>query len=133
MKFQLSRDVKLFLFAIVIFTFTACKKEVVEVKVDAFAQLSTEVKVEKNVYNLLFTLQEYPYKEVGVRLSKDKASFFDGVGLNSLGANKVSKARYGIFVNGLSTNQVYYYQIYVKDSNTANEVYSDVFSFKTNP
>ncbi|RZK04650.1 MAG: hypothetical protein EOO43_22265 [Flavobacterium sp.] len=133
MKSQSSRGAKLLLFVIILFAFTSCKKETVERNIDAFAQLNTEVKADKNVYNILFSLQEYPYKEVGIKLSKNKSSFFDGIGLNNFVANKVSDNRYGVFVNGLLANQNYYYQVYVKDSNSANEVYSDVFSFKTNP
>ncbi|RYF21007.1 MAG: hypothetical protein EOO42_11380 [Flavobacteriales bacterium] len=134
MKSLLSKDVKPFLIAFVFSTFFfACKKEVVEVKIDAFAQLNPEIKSEKNIYNVLFTLQEYPYKEVGLRLSKNKSSFFSGNDLSNFVANEVSKARYGVFINGLASNQVYYYQIYVKDSKATIEVYSDVLSFKTNP
>lgn len=111
---------------------TACKKEKTEVTVDAFAQVNKEVKYDQGVYNILFSLQEYPYKEVGVRVGSSKSLIHQDKDLTYHLAHQVTANRYGIFLNALSKDKIYYYQIYVKDSIAEKIVYSDIFSFKTN-
>jgi hypothetical protein len=136
MRYPLAEDVKRLkiLFLLCLLPLLAgCKKEIVEVEIDAFAKMDTEVKNSQGIYTILFTLQEYPYKEVGLRLGTDKAMFLKGTNLTSHTANQVSANRYGVFINALKPKQIYYFQIYVKDSATAKEVYSDVSSFTTNP
>lgn len=136
MKYLLSKDVKrlnVFLLTTFLCLSMACKKEVTEVSVDAFAQVNNEVKYNQGVYNVLFTLQEYPYKEVGVMLGTSKGQFHQRTDLITYPANEVGSNRYGIFLNSLTAGKTYYYQIYVKDSASAKVVYSDVFSFITNP
>ncbi|MBC8986832.1 hypothetical protein H9X96_13725 [Pedobacter sp. N36a] len=136
MKYPLLKGIKklsiLSLFAGVL-VLTSCKKETVEVSVDAFAQLNNELKYEQGVYNVLFSLQEYPYKEIGVRVGNTKSSIHQNKDLTYYIANQVSANRYGIFLNALTRDKIYYYQIYVKDSASEKVVYSDIFSFKTNP
>ncbi len=132
MKFPSLKGVKLLLLAILL-VIISCKKEVVEINVDAFAQLNNEVKTNQGMYTILFTLQPYPYKEVSLKLAKSKESFHKNTNLTSFTANQVSENRYGVFVNNLNANETYYYQILVKDSSSSKEVSTDVFSFKTNP
>jgi hypothetical protein len=112
--------------------FASCKKEVVIVDVDAFAALNTTVSLDENVYKFMFSLEEYPYQEVGVKLSSIKST------LNEQGGNvqiaiPVGHKRYGVFYDALVRNTVYYYQIYVVDQATSQRIHSDVYSFKTNP
>lgn len=121
------------LFALFLLTLVSCKKEVTEVSVDAFAQLNNEVVFVDGVYNVQFTLQQYPYKEVGVKLATNKTMFNKNTGLTQQTANEISSNRYSTFYNLLTPKTIYYYQIYVKDSASSKEVYSDVFSFTTNP
>lgn len=135
-KYQLLKDakhLKILFLTIFLLAFMGCKKEVVEVSVDAFAQLNTEVTQTQNTYNIQFTLQEYAYKEVGVRLGTSKDMLHKNLNLTLQIANLIGSNKYGAFFNSLKVNEVYYYQIYVKDSASAKEVYSDVFSFTTNP
>lgn len=132
MRFQFTKGVSHILALILLLTLS-CKKETIEVSVDAFSQLNTEVKSDQGVYQILFTLQPYPYSEVGVRISKSKDSFYKNTGLGNFYANKVSPERYGTFINGLDRKTTYYYQIYVKDSSGPKEVHSDVYSFQTIP
>lgn len=130
MRFQLLRAASrcIYLFAaVVLFGFISCKKETVEVTVDAFAQLNTEVKKEGDVVTLLFTLQPYPYAETGVRTGPDKSAFYKGTGLIYYKANAVSNNRYGIYLDAASASKDIYYQIYVKDAKSPKEIYSDVF------
>ena len=132
MRFQLKRAASGFpylLAAMLIFGFISCKKETVEVIVDAFAQLNTEVKKEGDVLTLLFTLQPYPYAETGVRTGPDKSAFYKGTGLTYHKANAVSNNRYGIYLDAASAAKDIYYQIYVKDAKSSKEIYSDLFSF----
>jgi len=137
MKYQLLRNAKgckLLLLAIFLLLLASCKKEVTtEVTVDAFAQVNSEVKYNNGIYNILFTLQEYPYKETGIRMGTGKNMFYQNKDLTTYPAYEVSSSRYGVFVNSLPANTTYYYQIYVKDSATSKVVYSDLFSFTTNP
>ncbi|RZM27388.1 MAG: hypothetical protein EOO88_13435 [Pedobacter sp.] len=105
----------------------------VETKVDAFAQPNNEVKYNQGTYTILFTLQEYPYKEVGIRMSSNKSDFNTREKLTRQISNPVSKNRYGIFVNNLNPATIYYYQIYVQDSASTREVNSAIFSFTTQP
>lgn len=136
MKFQLPKVVKHFAllgFYLYMLFPIACKKEVTEVTIDAFAQLNNEVKYSQGTYNILFTLQEYSYKEVGVRIGDNKAVFANQANTTTYRANPVGLNRYGIFVNNLTAHKTYYYQIFVKDSASPKEVSSDIFSFNTNP
>jgi len=126
------KPLKMFLFTIFLLAFMGCKKGVVEVSVDAFAETNTEIKFTQGICNLQFTLQEYPYKEVGVKLGTNKNIWYKNEGLTRQIANQVGSNRYGVFLNSLTANTTYYYQIYVKDS-SGKEIYSDVFSFTTNP
>lgn len=105
----------------------------VEKKVDAFAQLNNEVKYSQGTYNILFSLQEYPYKLVGVRMSSNKSDFNTREKLERQIANPMTQNRYGIFVNNLTPGTIYYYQIFVQDSASTREVNSDLFSFTTQP
>ncbi|SEQ91597.1 hypothetical protein [Pedobacter rhizosphaerae] len=136
MKFQSKKGVKpliFFLFFAFILSLSSCKKDGKEVIIDAFAQLNPEVKHNQGVYNIQFTLQQYPYQEVIVRLAESKTQLFQNSKLVIIQANQMSLNRYGVFINNLIGNKNYYYQILVKDSATSKEVYSDVFSFSTNP
>lgn len=137
MKYQLLKNIRKFsvLFLVTcLCVFTSCKKDSsTEVIIDAFAQVDNEVKYDQGVYNLLFSLQEYPYKEVGIRIGISKSLFHQDKDLTNYTANMVAANRYGVFLNSLMASKIYYYQIYVKDSKSEKVVYSDVFSFKTNP
>jgi len=136
MKFRSIKNDKLlktWLLTTLLMVLFACKKEVVEVTVDAFDQVNAEVKQTQGIYSIQFTLHEYPYKEVGVKLATTKSSLAKNENLVQQIAYPVSLNRYGIFLNTLTANKTYYYQIYVKDSTSPKEVYSDVFSFTTNP
>jgi hypothetical protein len=137
MKYLLPWDVRLspcFFLTAFLLSFTACKKTTItENSVDAFAQVNNEVNYQQGIYNILFTLQEYPYKEVGVRIGTSKNMFYKNTDLSYHLAYQVSLNRYGIFLNSLAGNKIYYYQIYVKDTASSKEVFSDVFSFTTNP
>jgi hypothetical protein len=131
MRSQLKRAGSRFIYlfaALLMFGFISCKKETVEVTVDAFAQLDTEVKKEGDVVMLLFTLQPYPYAETGVRTGPDKSAFYKGTGLTYHKANAVSNNRYGIYLDAAYASKDFYYQIYVKDAASSKEIYSDVFS-----
>jgi 5-hydroxyisourate hydrolase-like protein (transthyretin family) len=120
--------------ALVFFLFfsTSCKKEVIEVNVDAYAQLAAHVDFTSGVYKLQFSLGDYPYKEVGVRLSSVKSIFQQTDGLNKQIAVEVAANRYAVFYDTLVKETTYYYQIYVIDPASAKTVYSDVYSFATN-
>lgn len=137
MRYPLKKGTKacyLLLLLISLLTLDSCKKEVmVEKKVDAFDQLDNEVKHSEGIYNILFSLQEYPYKQVGIRMSINKNDFNTREKLARQIANPVAQNRYGIFVNNLSPGTTYYYQIYVQDSAGTTEVNSDLFSFITQP
>ena len=137
MKYQSLKNVRRSLWlvlGVLLFTVMSCKKEVItEVTVDAFAQVDPQVKYNDGIYNILFTLQEYPYKETGIRMGTNKTMFYQNKGLTIYPAYQVSSNRYGAFINSLLPNTAYYYQIYVKDSASSKEVYSDLFSFTTNP
>lgn len=138
MKYQLPSRVKhlnILLLTFFLLVLAACKKEFIttEVSVDAFAQVDNEVKYAEGIYNILFTLQKYPYKEVGVMMGTSKDQFYKHKDLTTHLANEVSLNRYGIFVNSLLANKTYYYQIYVKDSASDKQIYSDLYSFTTNP
>jgi len=136
MRYQLQKDVKpikMLLLSGFLLVLLACKKEITETAVDAFAQINTEVKYSKGIYNVQFTLQEYPYKEVGIKLAISKSMIHQNLNVRQEIANQASLNRYAVFLNNLAANKTYYYQIYVKDSASAKEVYSDIFSFTTNP
>lgn len=138
MKYLLSSRVKhlnLLLLMVFLLISGACKKDgkITEAPVDAFAQVDNEVKYTEGTYNILFTLQKYPYKEVGVMMGTNKDLFHQHKDLTTHLASEVSLNRYGIFVNSLLANTTYYYQIYVKDSASDKQVYSDLYSFTTNP
>jgi len=110
----------------------SCKKEVIEVNVDAYAQLAAQVDYTNGAYKLQFSLGDYPYKEVGVRLSAVKSMFQQTDGLNKQIAVEVAANRYAVFYDTLIKETTYYYQIYVIDPASAKTVYSDVYSFTTN-
>ncbi len=126
------KSLKMPLFAICLLLLMGCKKDIVEVSVDAFSDLNTEIKNIQGVNSLQFTLQEFPYKEVGVKLGTNKSKWYQKDGFTLIIANQVSSGRYGIFLNSLTPNTTYYYQIYVKNT-SGKEIYSDLFSFTTNP
>jgi len=111
----------------------ACKKDVQGVPVDAFAQVNPKIVYKEGICSIQFTLEEYPYKEVGLRVATSKTLLHLNQGLTVEIANQVSANRYAVFFNTLLANKTYHYQIYVKDSASAKEVYSDVYSFTTNP
>jgi hypothetical protein len=104
-----------------------------KVNVDAYSNLAPDVKFEQGVYTLKFTLQDYPYQEVGVRLSSDKGLFAKEEATNKQIAVEISADRYAVFYDSLVNNNTYFYQIYVKDPVTSRLVYSDVLFFNTNP
>lgn len=134
MKLQLKRAGKGFtsLFAaMLMMAFISCKKEVIEVTVDAFAQLNTEVKKDGDALMLAFTLQPYPYQETGVRTGADKSAFYQGTALTYHKANAVSSNRYAIYLDPAFADQDFFYQIYVKDAKSSKEIYSDVFSYRS--
>ena len=114
------------------FTLVSCKKEVVQVTVDAYAKIDARVEHHKGIYSLEFSLQEYPYKEVGIRLSSVKSKFQQAEGLNTQVAVEIAANRYSVFYDTLVGETTYYYQIYVVDPATAKTIYSDVYSFTTN-
>ncbi|NEU09324.1 hypothetical protein GZH53_13450 [Flavihumibacter sp. R14] len=118
--------------ALLMLGFISCKKEVIEVRVDAYAQLDIEVKHQEDVFALLFTLQPFPYEEIGVRIGADKASFYQGTGLIYHRAYPVSNDRFGIFLDSAHADKDFFYQIYVKEAKSSKEIYSDVFSFRSN-
>lgn len=120
------------LFTIFLLVLMGCKKDVVEVSVDAFSDMNTEIKQVQGVRSLQFTLQEFPYKEVGVKLGTNKSKWYQKDGFTLLIANQVSSNRYGVFFNSLKASTTYYYQIYVKNV-SGKEISSDLFSFTTNP
>ena len=126
------KSLKMPLFAICLLLLMGCKKDIVEVSVDAFSDLNKEIKNIQGVNSLQFTLQEFPYKEVGVKLGTNKSKWYQKDGFTLIIANQVSSGRYGIFLNSLTPNTTYYYQIYVKNT-SGKEIYSDLFSFTTNP
>lgn len=126
------KSLKMLLFAICLLVLMGCKKDVVEVSVDAFSDLNAEIKQVQGVNSLQFTLQEFPYKEVGVKLGANKSKWYQKDGFTLIIANQVSSSRYGIFFNSLTPNTTYYYQIYVKNA-FGKEISSDLFSFTTNP
>jgi len=135
MNSRLLKDVKSLkmpLFAICLLVLMGCKKDVVEVSVDAFSDLNAEIRLVQGVNSLQFTLQEFPYKEVGVKLGTNKSKWYQKDGFTLIIANQVSSSRYGIFFNSLTPNTTYYYQIYVKNA-SGKEISSDLFSFTTNP
>ena len=135
MSSRLLKDVKSLkmpLFAIFFLVLMGCKKDVVEVSVDAFSDLNAEIRLVQGVNSLQFTLQEFPYKEVGVKLGTNKSKWYQKDGFTLIIANQVSSSRYGIFFNSLTPNTTYYYQIYVKNT-SGKEISSDLFSFTTNP
>ena len=134
MRFQLRRAGKGFinlLAVLLMFGFISCKKETIEVTVDAFAQLNTELKKEGDVFMLLFTLQPYPYQETGVRTGPNKSSFYQGTALFYHKANAVSNNRYAIYLDPANADKDFFYQIYVKDAKSSKEIYSDVFSYRS--
>lgn len=136
MRYLLLKDFKrsyVLLLANFLLVLGSCKKEVIETAVDAFSQINTEVKYSQGIYNVQFTLQEYPYKEVGIRLALSKTMIHQNVNVTQEIANQASLNRYAVFLNNLTANKTYFYQIYVKDSASDKEVYSDIFSFTTNP
>lgn len=135
MRFQLLKAGKgllNLLLALLMLAVISCKKETVEVTVDAFSQLNTEVKTDQDAFRLLFTLQPYPYAETGVRIGLDKNSFYHGTGLTYHRANPVSNNRFSVFLDPAYADKDFFYQIYVKDANSSKEIYSDVFSFRSN-
>jgi len=111
----------------------SCKKEGELITVDAFAQLAEKVTYHQETYAISFSLQDYPYESVQVRLGDNKSAFKSGTGLKLIGAVLVSKGRYGVFLNDLITSTKYYYQILVKDGQSEKVVHSDIYSFTTNP
>jgi hypothetical protein len=111
---------------------SACKKEVTEVKVDPFVQLETQVESNQGIYEIRFSLQDYDYNEVGVKMGTNKTMFFQNKDLSQLKANLSSLKRYSVFTNSLSGSTTYYYQIYVKDASD-KEVLSDLYAFTTTP
>lgn len=132
MRYLLKKNVNI-LALVMLLCFSCKKEENVEIYVDAFKKLDTEVLNKDGVYNILFTLQEYPYDEIGLRISSDKGSFFKNKDIVKQPAYQVNKNRYGTFINNLQSDRTYYYQIYVRDIRTSKEVLSDIFSFKTAP
>lgn len=134
MRYRLLNNVKRLFFllstALIILT-AACKKKIIEVPVDAFAQVNPEVKYNQGTYKIEFSLHEYPYKEVGIKLTTNKSMLYQTKDLSQYPANQVSLNRYSVFLNNLTSAKTYYYQIYVKDSASSKEIYSDVFSFIT--
>lgn len=99
--------------------------------VDAFAKLDAKLEFDEDVYQLQFSLQDYPYKEAGVRLSSIKSMFQQIQGINTQTAVQISDNRYAVYYDTLVEGTTYYYQIYVIDPVSAKTVYSDIYSFTT--
>ncbi|MGM9477195.1 hypothetical protein ACS5PU_12220 [Pedobacter sp. GSP4] len=136
MKYQLPKAVKslsVLLLTIFIILTGACKKQIIEVPVDAFDQVNPELKYVQGAYKIEFSLHQYPYKEVGIKLTTNKSSLYQNKDIVRYTANEVSLNRYGVFLNNMAASKTYYYQIYVKDAASSKEVYSDVYSFITTP
>ena len=134
MSYLSLRDVRrLLLPLIAIFLiFSSCKKQTNEVIIDAFANINPDIKYTNGVYNLQFTLQEFPYDEVILKLTDLKANFYKNTNLTLTKAYQVSPNRYGIFINLPPISKTYYYQIQVKDI-SGKIVNSDIYTFTTNP
>jgi hypothetical protein len=110
----------------------SCKKEITQVNVDAYAKIDAQVDLTDGVYKVQFSLSDYPYKEVGVRLSSVKSMFQQTEGLNQQIGFEIAANRYAVLYSNLVKETTYYYQIYVIDSASSKTVYSDVYSFTTN-
>jgi predicted nucleotide-binding protein (sugar kinase/HSP70/actin superfamily) len=82
--------------------------------------------------NFSFPLSDYPYREVGVRLSSVKSMLQQTEGLNQQVGFEIAANRYAVLYGDLIKETTYYYQIYVIDSASSKTVYSDVYSFTTN-
>ena len=132
MRYQLIKNANLL--ALMLLLCFSCKKETnVEILIDAFNNLDTEVTNADGIYTIRFTLEEYAYKEVGLKIALDKSMIFKNTSIVNQPTYQVSKNRYGTFINNLQASKTYYYQIYVKDTQGTKEVVSDIFSFKTTP
>jgi hypothetical protein len=128
------RPISLNAWALVVFVLLSisCKKEVTQVNVDAYAQIDAKIDFTDGVYKLQFSLSDYPYREVGVRLSSVKSMFQQTEGLNQQVGFEIAANRYAVLYGDLIKETTYYYQIYVIDSASSKTVYSDVYSFTTN-
>jgi hypothetical protein len=122
---------KFWLLSLMLVSFISCKKEVIQVNVDAFEKIDPQVESTKGVYALRFSLPDYPYQEVGVRLSAVKSLFWQTEGLNKQVAVEIAANKYAVYYNTLVAETTYYYQLYVVDPASAKTVYSDVYSFTT--
>lgn len=111
----------------------SCKKETKEITVDAFKDIQFSILQREKTYQLSFTLQPFTYYDYGIRISADKGSLFTGSKVEEYAAYPIDKDRYGLFINTLGANKVYFYQIFVRSSSTSNRIFSDVYSFSTNP
>jgi hypothetical protein len=120
------------LLVFLLFFSVSCKKEVIQVNVDAYAKIDPQVDLTDGVYKLQFSLSDYPYREVGVRLSSVKSVFQQAEGLNQQIGFEIAANRYAVLYDNLIKNTTYYYQIYVIDSASSKTGYSDVYSFTTN-
>lgn len=119
--------------SIAVFHLSSCKKEIVEVPVNPFIDLKAEVMYEDGAYTISYHLQDYPYKEVGLMLTLDRNAFFNRFDLYSCPTYETAKGRFKSYLNDLRPNTTYYYQVYVKDSRSTKEAYSEIYTFKTTP
>lgn len=122
---------KVWLLSLMLLSFMSCKKEVIQKNVDAYEKIDAQVESTKGVYALRFSLPDYPYQEVGVRLSSVKSMFQQTAGLNKQVAVEIAADRYAVYYDRLLAETTYYYQLYVVDPASSKTVYSDVFSFTT--
>lgn len=137
MKFQLlkiSGLMKKLMFFCFIILICSCKKEIIEIEVDAFKNLQQEVKMLDNgTYRISFVLQDFDYDDYGLKLTSDKNNFFKGINLVNYSIYPLENKRFGSFVNSLEKKKTYYYQIFVKGNSSSKEVNSEVYSFTTEP
>jgi hypothetical protein len=136
MKYPLPRKDKtiyIFILLISVILSTSCKKEITEILINPFENLNTLVNHENGVYQISFTLEKYPYDKYFLKLSSDKNSFYKNINIKEYPAYALNSSRYSTYINLLEPDKIYYYQIVVVDSKSTKEIYSDVFSFKTEP
>lgn len=132
MRYQLTKYIhqSLIFIGVLVLGLSSCDKEVVEQEIDAFNSLNSEVSYSKGQYILQFSLADFNYKSVQVKLGTSLNDLRDG----GLGAHyqaySSDKNRYIVFFNPLTSNRTYHYQIIVEDQQK-RFVNSDNYKFKT--
>lgn len=134
MKYQSLKKGKvtsLFIFFLYVIFSTSCKKEIIEILIDPFENLNTVVNHDNGIYQISFTLESYPYSNTFIRMSTDKNSFYNNINIKEYPVYVLNSNRFSAYTNLLQPDKTYYYQIVVIDNKSTKEIYSDVFSFKT--